>query len=39
MNSIIQSEHYRELLGKPSVTRNVEGDAAEAEQPDERVYE
>jgi len=39
MNLIIQSEYYRELLGKPSAARDVEADAEEAERDEEKVYE
>lgn len=38
MDLIIQSEYYRELLGKPSTVRDVESDAAEAELDEEKVY-
>ena len=39
MNLIIQHEYYKELLGGPARVRDVEGDAAEAERADEKVYE
>ncbi len=39
MDLIIQSEYYRELLGRASAVRDVEGDAAEAERGEEKVYE
>lgn len=39
MSLIIQHEYYRELLGTPQTGRDVEGDAAEADRADEKVYE
>jgi acyl-CoA dehydrogenase len=39
MDLIIQSEYYRELLGRASPVRDVEADAEEAEQGEEKVYE
>jgi len=39
MDIIIQHEYYRELLGAQGATRDVEGDAVEAEREDEKVYE
>jgi acyl-CoA dehydrogenase len=39
MDLIIQSEYYRELLGRASAARDVEGDAAEADRDEEKVYE
>lgn len=39
MSLIIQHEYYRELLGSPQTGRDVEGDAAEADRADEKVYE
>jgi hypothetical protein len=39
MDLIIQSEYFRELLGKTSAVRDVEADAAEAEWGEEKVYE
>jgi acyl-CoA dehydrogenase len=39
MSLIIEHEYYRELLGSRAVVRDVEGDAAEAERIDEKIYE
>jgi alkylation response protein AidB-like acyl-CoA dehydrogenase len=39
MDLIIQHEYYRELLGRHDPVRNVEEDAAGADQADEKVYE
>ncbi|MBN1343551.1 MAG: acyl-CoA/acyl-ACP dehydrogenase [Phycisphaerae bacterium] len=39
MNLIIQHEYYREVLGRQDETRDVEADAPEADQVDEKVYE
>jgi acyl-CoA dehydrogenase len=39
MNLIIQHEYYRDLLARGVETRDVESDAAEAELPDEKIYE
>ncbi|MEW6568682.1 MAG: acyl-CoA dehydrogenase family protein [Chloroflexota bacterium] len=39
MNLVIQHEYYRERLAKPAVGRDVEGDAAEAERAEEKVFE
>jgi len=39
MNLIIQHEYYRELLSRGPETRDVEGDAAEADRSEEKVYE
>jgi len=39
MDLIIQHEYYRELLGSRAAVRDVEEDAAEADQAEEKVYE
>jgi acyl-CoA dehydrogenase len=39
MDLIIQHEYYRELLDSRARVRDVEGDAAEADQAEEKVYE
>ena len=39
MNLIIQHEYYKELLGRPPVTRDLEADAPAADQKEEKVYE
>ena len=39
MDLIIQSEYYKELLGRPGAVRDVEADAEEAEREEEKVYE
>ena len=39
MDLIIQHEYYRELLGSRARVRDVEEDAAEADQAEEKVYE
>ncbi len=39
MDLIIQSEYYKELLGRPGAGRDVEADAEEAEREEEKVYE
>ena len=39
MDLIIQHEYYRELLAAQGATRDVEGDAAEAERGEEKVFE
>jgi hypothetical protein len=39
MDLIIQHEYYRELLGAQGATRDVEGDAEDAERGEEKVYE
>jgi alkylation response protein AidB-like acyl-CoA dehydrogenase len=39
MDLIIQHEYYRELLDSRALMRDVEGDAAEADQAEEKVYE
>lgn len=39
MDLIIQSEYYKELLGRPGTVRDVEADAEEAEREEEKVYE
>ena len=39
MDLIIQSEYFREFLAAQGATRDVEGDAAEAERTDEKVFE
>jgi alkylation response protein AidB-like acyl-CoA dehydrogenase len=39
MNLIIQHEYYRELLGDRATGRDIEADAAEADQLEEKVYE
>jgi acyl-CoA dehydrogenase len=39
MSLIIEHEYYREFLAAQGATRDVEGDAAEAERVDEKVYE
>ncbi|HSJ55486.1 MAG TPA: acyl-CoA dehydrogenase family protein [Anaerolineae bacterium] len=39
MDLIIQSEYYKELLGRPPGVRDVEADAEEAERGEEKVYE
>jgi acyl-CoA dehydrogenase len=39
MNLLIQHEYYREILKDPNPGRMIEGDAEEAEQNDEKVYE
>jgi hypothetical protein len=39
MDLIIQHEYYEEVLGDGAPTRDVEGDATEAEQVQEKVYE
>jgi len=39
MSLIIEHEYYREFLAGQGATRDVEGDAAEAERVDEKVYE
>lgn len=36
---LIIHEFYRELLAQQGATRDVEGDAAEAERGEEKVYE
>ena len=39
MNLIIQHEYYRDLLARRDESRDVEGDALEAEEMEEKVYE
>jgi acyl-CoA dehydrogenase len=39
MSLIIEHEYYRELLGSRAMVRDIEQDAAEAEQAEEKVYE
>jgi acyl-CoA dehydrogenase len=39
MSLIIEHEYYRELLAQPATVRNVEEDAAQAGQAEEKVYE
>jgi alkylation response protein AidB-like acyl-CoA dehydrogenase len=39
MDLVIQHEYYKELLGRGPAGRDVEGDAAEAERTEEKVYE
>jgi acyl-CoA dehydrogenase len=39
MNLIIQHEYYRDLLGRGGETRDVESDAAAADEVEEKVYE
>lgn len=39
MDLIIQSEYYKELLGRPGAVRDVEADAEEAKREEEKVYE
>ena len=39
MNLIIQHEYYRELLGRADESRDIEADAAAAEEEEEKVYE
>jgi hypothetical protein len=39
MSLIIEHEYYRELLGSRAAVRDIEGDAAEADLGDEKVYE
>jgi acyl-CoA dehydrogenase len=39
MSLIIQHEYYRELLGRRDTARDIEKDAAEADQWEEKVYE
>jgi len=39
MNLIIQHEYYRELLGRKETSRDVEADASEAGETEEKVYE
>jgi len=39
MNLIIQHEYYRDVLARGEETRDVEADAAEADQVEEKVYE
>jgi hypothetical protein len=39
MDLIIQHEYFREFLASQGATRDVEGDAAEAEWGEEKVYE
>lgn len=39
MDLIIQSEYYKELLGRPGTVRDVEADAEEAKREEEKVYE
>ena len=39
MNLIIQHEYYRELLSRGNEIRDIEADAAEAEELEEKVYE
>jgi acyl-CoA dehydrogenase len=39
MNLIIQHEFYREILGRKDTSRDVEADAAGAEETEEKVYE
>jgi len=39
MDLIIQSEYYKEFLGRPGAGRDVEADAEEAEREEEKVYE
>jgi acyl-CoA dehydrogenase len=39
MDLIIQHEYYRELLGREGAGRDVEGDAPEADQDGEKIYE
>jgi acyl-CoA dehydrogenase len=39
MSLLIQHEYYRELLGDDNPSRMIEGDAEEAAQDDEKVYE
>jgi len=39
MNLIIQHEYYRDLLARRDESRDVEGDALEAEEVEEKVYE
>jgi hypothetical protein len=38
MSLVIQHEYFKDLLGKGPRGREVEADAAEAEQEDEKVY-
>jgi len=39
MDLIIQHEYYREFLAGQGATRDVEGDAPEADQAGEKIYE
>ncbi len=39
MDLIIQHEYYKQVLAGPATTRNVESDAPQAEQVEEKVYE
>ncbi len=39
MDTVIQHEYYKELLGTPSTARDVEADAPDAEVEGEKVYE
>ena len=39
MNLIIQHEYYRDLLSRGDESRDVEADAADAEEMEEKVYE
>jgi len=39
MNLLIQHEYYREVLKDPNPGRMIEGDAEEAGQDDEKIYE
>jgi len=39
MKLIIQHEYYKELLGQPPATRDLEADAPAADQDEEKVYE
>jgi acyl-CoA dehydrogenase len=39
MSLIVEHEYYRELLGRRAVVRDVEKDAPEADQAEEKVYE
>ena len=38
MNLIIQHEYYREVLGQSAPARDLEGDAAESDAEDEKIY-